>query len=60
MSDNLQPLTPAVFHVLVALADGDKHGYAILKEVSGQTGAGKFSSAQALYMESSNVYWVPD
>jgi len=27
------PLTPAVFHVLVALASGDKHGYAILKDV---------------------------
>ena len=30
---DLQPLTPAVFHVLVALAGGDKHGYAILKDV---------------------------
>jgi len=28
------PLTPALFHVLLALADGDKHGYAIMKEVS--------------------------
>ena len=28
------PLTPAMFHVLVALADGEKHGYAIIKEVS--------------------------
>jgi DNA-binding PadR family transcriptional regulator len=27
------PLTPAVFHVLVALAAGEKHGYAILKDV---------------------------
>ena len=26
-------LTPAVFYVLVALAAGDKHGYAILKDV---------------------------
>ena len=24
-----QPLTPALFHVLLALADGEKHGYAI-------------------------------
>lgn len=31
------PLTPALFHVLLALADGDKHGYAILKEVSKRT-----------------------
>jgi DNA-binding PadR family transcriptional regulator len=28
------PLTPAMLHTLLALADGDKHGYAILKEVS--------------------------
>src|SRR5258708_3274902 len=31
------PLTPALFHVLLALADGEKHGYAILKEVEHQT-----------------------
>jgi DNA-binding PadR family transcriptional regulator len=31
------PLTPALFHVLLALADGEKHGYAILKEVEQQT-----------------------
>jgi hypothetical protein len=27
------PLTPAMFHVLVALADAETHGYAIMKEV---------------------------
>ena len=27
------PLTPAVFHILLALADGPKHGYAIMKQV---------------------------
>ncbi len=32
-----QPLTPAVFHILLALADGDKHGYAIMKDVENQT-----------------------
>jgi len=32
-----QPLTPAVFHILLALADGDKHGYAIMKDVEEQT-----------------------
>jgi DNA-binding PadR family transcriptional regulator len=31
------PLTPAAFHVLLALADGEKHGYAILKEVAART-----------------------
>jgi DNA-binding PadR family transcriptional regulator len=32
-----QPLTPAVFHILLALADGEKHGYAIMKDVEDQT-----------------------
>jgi DNA-binding PadR family transcriptional regulator len=31
------PLTPATFQILVALADGEKHGYAIIKEVSRRT-----------------------
>ena len=29
----LLPLTPAVFFVLFALADGEKHGYAIMQQV---------------------------
>jgi DNA-binding PadR family transcriptional regulator len=29
----LLPLTPAVFYILFALAEGEKHGYAIMKEV---------------------------
>jgi len=32
--DAFLPLTPAMFQVLVALADGEKHGYAIIKEVA--------------------------
>jgi DNA-binding PadR family transcriptional regulator len=35
--DNLLPLlpmTPAVFYVLFSLADGEKHGYAIMQETS--------------------------
>ena len=31
------PLTPAMFEVLIALADGEKHGYAVLKEVARRT-----------------------
>jgi DNA-binding PadR family transcriptional regulator len=31
------PLTPAVFHVLLALADGERHGYAIMQEVADHT-----------------------
>jgi DNA-binding PadR family transcriptional regulator len=33
----LLPLTPAMFHVLVALADEPRHGYAIIKDVSART-----------------------
>jgi DNA-binding PadR family transcriptional regulator len=31
------PLTPAVFHILLALTDGEKHGYAIMREVEETT-----------------------
>ena len=34
----MPPLTPAVFHVLLALADGERHGYAIMQEVAESTG----------------------
>ena len=32
-SELMLPLTPAVFHVLLTLADGERHGYAIMREV---------------------------
>lgn len=35
--EDLLPLTPAVFHILLALADGEKHGYGIMKEVTTRT-----------------------
>ena len=43
MSDNAPdprqelPLTPAVLHILLALASGEKHGYAIMQEVQETT-----------------------
>ncbi len=40
MAENIspqQPLTPAVFHILMALSDGEKHGYSIMKDVEMQT-----------------------
>jgi DNA-binding PadR family transcriptional regulator len=33
----MAPLTPAVFHILLSLAGGERHGYGILKEVLRQT-----------------------
>ncbi|MGZ3682035.1 MAG: PadR family transcriptional regulator [Ktedonobacterales bacterium] len=37
----LLPLTPAAFHILLALAGGDRHGYALLQEIAA-SGAGQF------------------
>jgi DNA-binding PadR family transcriptional regulator len=31
------PLTPAVFYILLALADGEKHGYGIMQEIESLT-----------------------
>jgi DNA-binding PadR family transcriptional regulator len=38
---SLLPLTPAVFYVLFSLADGEKHGYAIMQETESLS-SGKF------------------
>lgn len=32
------PLTPVVFHILLALADGERHGYAIAQEAERVSG----------------------
>jgi DNA-binding PadR family transcriptional regulator len=42
-------LTPAEFQVLVALADGEKHGYAIGKEVAARTDGQVQLRAATLY-----------
>ena len=34
---DLLPLPPAQLHILLALADGDKHGYAVMNEVERMT-----------------------
>ena len=43
------PLSPAMFHVLLALAGDDLHGYAILKEVTLRTGGEVQLSTGTLY-----------
>lgn len=45
----LLPLTPAMFYVLVALADGASHGYAMLKEVEQLTAGEVRLSTGTLY-----------
>ena len=45
----LLPLPPATFHILVALADQDRHGYAIIQDVEERTGGSLRLSAGTLY-----------
>ena len=35
--EEMPPLTPAVFHVLLALTEGERHGYAIMQDVAENT-----------------------
>ena len=43
------PLTPAMLHVLIALADRERHGYAILKEIKRRSDGRVDMSAGTLY-----------
>jgi DNA-binding PadR family transcriptional regulator len=43
------PLSPALFHVMVSLADGTRHGYAIIKDVAERTGGAEHLGAGTLY-----------
>jgi DNA-binding PadR family transcriptional regulator len=43
------PLSPPVFHVMVSLADGARHGYAIIKDVAERTGGTERLGAGTLY-----------
>ncbi len=43
------PLSTAVFHVMVALADEDRHGYAIIKDIAARTNGAEQLGAGTLY-----------
>ena len=47
--DDLLPLPTPVFHILIALADRDRHGYAIMQDVAARTGGAVQLSAGTLY-----------
>src|SRR3712207_8568963 len=47
--DELLPLPPATFHILIALADQERHGYAIIQDVAERTGGELRMSAGTLY-----------
>jgi DNA-binding PadR family transcriptional regulator len=49
LPDSLLPLQPAVFHILMALAGEDLHGYAIIQEVLAQTSGDVRLSPGTLY-----------
>lgn len=43
------PLSPAMFHILLALADGERHGYSIMQEIARQTGGNLRIGPTTLY-----------
>jgi|SRR5436190_5093026 len=43
------PLTPAVFHILLSLADGEAHGYAIMQSVADRSAGSVRLGAGTLY-----------
>ena len=47
--ETLLPLPAATFHILMAVADEDRHGYAIIQDVSARTGGALKLSPGTLY-----------
>jgi len=47
--DDLLPLQPATFHILMALAEEDRHGYAIIQDIAARTDGAIKLSAGTLY-----------
>jgi DNA-binding PadR family transcriptional regulator len=47
--ESLLPLQAATFHILMALAEEDRHGYAIIQDVAARTGGELKLSAGTLY-----------
>ena len=47
--DSLLPLQLGVFHILIALADRDRHGYSIMQDVAARTEGKVQLSAGTLY-----------
>jgi DNA-binding PadR family transcriptional regulator len=47
--ESLLPLPTAVFHILIALADRDRHGYSIMQDVGARTNGAVQLSPGTLY-----------
>jgi DNA-binding PadR family transcriptional regulator len=43
-------ITPLTYHILMALADQERHGYGIIKEIEARLGPGAAPSTGALYL----------
>jgi DNA-binding PadR family transcriptional regulator len=48
-AEEFTPLTPAVFNILLSLADGEKHGYGIMLEVEANTNGQVIMGPGTLY-----------
>ena len=48
-AEEMLPLPPATFHILMAVAEEDRHGYAIIQDVAARTGGALKLSAGTLY-----------
>lgn len=47
--ERLLPLAPAVLHILIALGEGERHGYAVMQDVAERTGGKVRMSPGTLY-----------
>jgi DNA-binding PadR family transcriptional regulator len=56
-TDAYLPLSPAVFHILLALAEADSHGYAIMRDVEDRTGGLVRIGPGMLY---GSIKWLAD
>jgi|SRR5712692_6018215 len=48
-AEDMLPLTPAVLHILLALVDGERHGYGIMQEVTKRAGGQVKMGSGTLY-----------
>ncbi len=49
MGGEVQPVSEAVFHILLSLVDGPRHGYGVIQEVERRTGGGVVLGSGTLY-----------
>jgi DNA-binding PadR family transcriptional regulator len=61
--DHLLPLKPRVLHILLALADGPRHGYSIMQEVAARTDGQVRVWPAAMYgtlRELEDLHWIAE